>query len=153
MVHDMALHIRESNLIEGVDDPHEDALSLAAFNRLMHDEKITPGVVLMLHERAMFTYLPEHRGKLRDVPVWVGDQECPAPHLATEMLHNWVLDMEHYENLDPKEMHVRFEKIHPFVDGNGRVGRMLMWWHEIKLGRAPTLLLNSDKQDYYRWFK
>ena len=76
-----------------------------------------------------------------------------APGILHYLMDNWFQDMIQYRKKDPKEMHIRFEKIHPFADGNGRTGRMLMWWHEIKLEREPTLILNAEKEKYYKWFE
>jgi Fic family protein len=45
--------------------------------------------------------------------------------------------------------HVGFETIHPFADGNGRTGRMLMWWQEVQAGQTPTLFKAADRQRYY----
>lgn len=52
-----------------------------------------------------------------------------------------------------KEQHIRFEKIHPFIDGNGRVGRMLMNWQRVKIGLDIVIVWEDNKQEYYQWFK
>ena len=80
----------------------------------------------------------------------------PGPFVAQQMAYEWLMDLIfHRATLDPKEMHIRFEKIHPFVDGNGRTGRILMWWHEIKNGQEPTLIRSNeaDRHYYYQWFQ
>lgn len=41
---------------------------------------------------------------------------------------------------DPWKMHVAFEKLHPFMDGNGRTGRALWAWHMKQLGLDPFAL-------------
>lgn len=82
--------------------------------------------------------------------VRVGNYVPPAPGLIAGLMDNWLLD--HWAH-DAKTMHIRFERIHPFFDGNGRTGRMLMWWQEIKFGHVPTLILASERQEYYKWFK
>lgn len=38
------------------------------------------------------------------------------------------------------------------VDGNGRTGRMLMWWQEIQQGKEPTLITFNNRREYYDWF-
>lgn len=153
----MADHIRQSNLIENIDDPEEDRRSLAAWGWLIQQPKITQAVLLELHKRITANQLlKEDAGFYRRVDVRVGAHYPPSPIIATAMIHNWLLDLtHHWKALDPKEMHIAFEQIHPFVDGNGRTGRMLMWWHERKLGREPTLLRSNkaDRSNYYSWFK
>lgn len=44
--------------------------------------------------------------------------------------------------------HIAFERIHPFGDGNGRTGRLLMQYECIKNGIAPPIITKGDKMDY-----
>lgn len=46
------------------------------------------------------------------------------------------------------EFHIRFERIHPFSDGNGRTGRIILNYHLLKQGIAPVLITNALSQDY-----
>jgi len=48
------------------------------------------------------------------------------------------------------EFHVRFERIHPFQDGNGRVGRMIAFKECLKNNIVPFIILDSKKMFYYR---
>ena len=54
---------------------------------------------------------------------------------------------------DIVDFHVRFEKIHPFGDGNGRVGRIIMFKECLKNGIIPYIILDKDKLFYYRGLK
>lgn len=152
---DMMPYIRSSNLIENIDNPREDRRSAKAWNWLMDQPLISLPVLLELHHRITAKQLPKgERGEFRKVNVQVGGRLCPAPELSKQITINWLYDMlEHAKTLEPKEMHIRFEKAHPFVDGNGRTGRMLMWWHEVQLGRTPTFVGWENRRDYYQWFK
>ncbi|MBR2840473.1 MAG: Fic family protein [Bacilli bacterium] len=51
------------------------------------------------------------------------------------------------------EFHVRFERIHPFGDGNGRVGRMIMFKECLKNSILPFIILDDDKPYYMRGLK
>ena len=46
--------------------------------------------------------------------------------------------------------HADFEHIHPFQDGNGRVGRMMLFKECLRQGIVPVIIRDSDKADYYR---
>ena len=48
------------------------------------------------------------------------------------------------------EFHARFEKIHPFQDGNGRVGRIITFKECLKNNIIPFIILDRDKLFYYR---
>lgn len=153
----MLEHIRESNLIEGIDSEEEDARSLRAWNWAVGniDMAFTTGFVLELHRRIVLKQLPKHeRGKWRTIQVYVGNHTPPAPAFIVSQISDYLNNLrESYKTLDPKMMHVQFETIHPFVDGNGRTGRMLMWLHEVKQGKEPTLIESDDRWSYYQWFK
>lgn len=150
---DMHNHIRESNLIEYVDDPFEDRLSFEAWKWLVHQPRLTHAVVMQLHATIMLGKLDvRFLGQNRKVNVTVGGRRCPEPIAAAGQLNEWLSDMRSWKKLEPIDMHIRFEKIHPFVDGNGRTGRMLLWWHEIKQGQAPTLFTFEKREFYYALF-
>lgn len=54
---------------------------------------------------------------------------------------------------DILEFHVKFERIHPFQDGNGRVGRLLMFKECLKYNIVPFIVEDSLKMFYYRGLK
>ena len=51
------------------------------------------------------------------------------------------------------EFHVQFEQIHPFQDGNGRVGRLIMFKECLKYGIVPFIIEDKIKMFYYRGLK
>ena len=51
------------------------------------------------------------------------------------------------------EFHARFEKIHPFQDGNGRVGRIIIFKECLKNNIVPLIIMDKDKLFYYRGIK
>ena len=54
---------------------------------------------------------------------------------------------------DILDLHVRFEQIHPFQDGNGRVGRLLMFKECLANGIVPFIITDEQKMFYYRGLK
>jgi Fic family protein len=83
--------------------------------------------------------------------------------LLVEKLDNWASFMHEAEDIDPLVrmaiQHYQFEAIHPFVDGNGRTGRILNILFLVQLGLldSPILYLSryiiQNKADYYRLLK
>lgn len=155
---DIEKYIHESNLIEGINNPEYDKQSMVAWGGLstivrrdltVSDILSTQKIITLLQD----DLLPHQRGYTRSmskVNVYIGDSVAPSWWLVDDMLNNWLLDMkENWQNLDPIEMHIRFEHIHPFADGNGRTGRMLLWHHQIRQGKTPTLFTNAKKYDEY----
>ena len=81
----------------------------------------------------------------------VGEMEtCPAKDVHREMaklLAWWKGAEKTLENL--LDLHVRFEQIHPFQDGNGRVGRLILLKECLKYGITPFVIAENFKQFYY----
>ena len=65
----------------------------------------------------------------------------------------WYESLEKVSLEDIIEFHYRFEKIHPFGDGNGRVGRMIMFKECLKNNIMPFIVLDNDKPYYMRGLK
>jgi Fic family protein len=147
-------HIHQSNLIEGINDPEADRDSRMAWTWLVDQDVLNPLTIQILHWLITFNQLPgEHAGRFRKVNVMVGTRHCPHWEQVPGMMDEWLRAMNLEPSRDPQEMHVWFEKIHPFIDGNGRTGRMLMWRHQMMLNMKPTLLRANERHKYYRWFE
>jgi Fic family protein len=146
--------LRESNAIEGVFD--DDSLQQAkyAWEYLLEQKEINTGVVLKLHKILMLhqKLQPDQKGYFRRVQVWVGGREGLDWHFLHENMDVWCLDASIWPN-NWKVHHVRYEFIHPFVDGNGRTGRMLMNWERLKARLPIKVIKAKNRQTYYKWFK
>ena len=68
-------------------------------------------------------------------------------------LLNWYKRLNDITIEDIIEFHVRFERIHPFGDGNGRVGRIIMFKECLKNNIMPFIVLDKDKPYYMRGLK
>ncbi|MFW6306175.1 MAG: Fic family protein, partial [Bacillota bacterium] len=109
-------------------------------------------------------------GEYRSIQNFIGPEGCsmdtatfipPEPQLVDKYISN----LENYIN-NPKDdlhplvriaiIHAQFETIHPFLDGNGRIGRILipLYLYDINLIDSPNLfiseVLEKDKHKYYR---
>ena len=70
-----------------------------------------------------------------------------------DKLLSWYKKIKKITLEDIIEFHVRFEIIHPFGDGNGRVGRMIMFKECLKNNIVPFIVLDEDKPYYIRGLK
>ena len=70
-----------------------------------------------------------------------------------QKLMEWYNSLKEVTIKEIIEFHARFEKIHPFQDGNGRVGRMIAFKECLKNNIIPFIILDKDKLFYYRGLK
>ncbi|MEK6860191.1 MAG: Fic family protein [Nanoarchaeota archaeon] len=123
---------------------------------LKKKEKISNEIILRWHKNIFNETKQDIAGKYRDYLVSVGD------YIATdwqdiEKLLKELINFINDSKLNPVELaaraHYRFEKIHPFGDGNGRIGRILMnfiLWHN----KYPMLIIEHKKRkSYYKALK
>ena len=68
-------------------------------------------------------------------------------------LLTWYKGLKNITIEDIIEFHVKFERIHPFADGNGRVGRIIMFKECLKNNIMPFIVLDNDKSYYIRGLK
>lgn len=132
---------------------------------------ITQRLILQVHETLLTGVRGEEKlpGEFRRSPVWVGRTGAtpenaifvpPLPKHLGDLLADW----EKFVNEDGKNlpalvqaalMHYQFETIHPFLDGNGRIGRLLINLSLMERGRLdlPLLYLSSyfetHREEYY----
>lgn len=86
----------------------------------------------------------------------VGDIETTAPRLVPQEMKKLVDDYNKKDTHTLEEIiefHVKFERIHPFQEGNGRVGRMIAFKECLKNNIVPFIILDSKKMFYYRGLK
>lgn len=148
--------LKESNLIEDVKDKDSIEQAVRAWNFLETVTQITIEDICTLHGILMLNQdLGFHEiGFIRKIPVYIGGDEAMAPGQVKLSLETLAMRMwQHPENW--RRHHIQFEKIHPFVDGNGRTGRMLMNWERLRVG-LPVLTIKAggeEQQEYYTWFQ
>ena len=95
-------------------------------------------------------------GEYKKLKNFVGNIETSLPSdvpLDMKNLISFYNDIKNKTILDIIEFHVRFEKIHPFQDGNGRVGRMIMFRECLYNNIVPFYIEDRNKSFYIRGLK
>jgi Fic family protein len=154
----------ESNKIERVNDKNALDDAKKAWDYIVAKNIITIKDVLKIHKLLLNNLNPKIAGKFRTCDVWIGQEK--KIFISTRLIQlsiKAILDMINtdFKKLKTKreiqqrikEHHIMFEGIHPFEDGNGRVGRIIYNWQRIKNGLPIHIIYTGEKQyEYYRWF-
>lgn len=166
LTHDQTRYIYETNTVgmEGqilnVDDIVETANHFRCIDMVIDEANyiLTEKFVKELH-RLLKNGTSDSRkdwfvvGDYKKLPNEVGGKETTLPeNVAIEMkqLLRDYNNREHKTLDDILDFHVQFEKIHPFQDGNGRVGRLIMFKECLKNGIVPFIIEDDIKMFYYR---
>jgi Fic family protein len=159
--------LTESNAIEGeyntswlLDN------SVRAWEYLLTQEKLTKENILKTHNILMEDKLANHlRGKFRTVDVRVGTKICPPWQGVQRAVKKWIeaanltiqlpTEKTGLEQIaeEIKKDHIVFESIHPFIDGNGRTGRIILNWQRVKVGLPILIIYEDERWKYYDWFR
>ena len=95
-------------------------------------------------------------GEYKKLPNEAGSMKTTEPkYVKRDMakLMEWYNSLNQITIKEIIEFHARFEKIHPFQDGNGRVGRIIIFKECLKNNIIPFIILDEDKIFYYRGLK
>jgi Fic family protein len=162
------LFVKESNAIDpqpGYDGNHPDCplyvnhMEALDF-MLSNDWELTKHTPLDVH-RILTKGIPffEDRGMsgmYRNCDVYIGTETCPNPYRISDLMETWfdvTSEMMQNTEMSPMEIawtsHHMFEVIHPFIDGNGRTGRLLLNKILVQLGQDPVIINYSDRYYYY----
>ena len=115
--------------------------------------------ILFLHKMLTTNIRDDIAGRFRAQYeyVRVRDHVAPAPEHIEAMLDALILEYSSTHSLHFFEkigsFHLEFEHIHPFNDGNGRIGRVLMNYQLMQFGFPPIIIRDKEKDAYYDSFK
>ena len=166
LTHDQTRFIFETNTIGisdgivNVDDIVETVNHFRCFDYIIDhaEEPLSESLIKQLHlllktgtsdsQKEWFAV-----GDYKRLPNEVGGIEtCPPQEVHREM-KNLISDYNHCKKKVLEhilDFHVRFEQIHPFQDGNGRVGRLIMFKECLANGIIPFIITDELKMFYYR---
>ena len=124
-----------------------------AKNRILDED-----LILLLHQMLLGGISDSFAGRLRRKGeyVRVGTHIAPAPEQVRQMLDGILLeyinDVDGYFLDKIAKFHLDFETIHPFCDGNGRMGRVMINFQLLALGFPRIIIRFKNRQAYYRSF-
>lgn len=117
---------------------------------------LSESVIKQIHTLVLMDK-PEDRGIYRRVPVRImgAAHQPPDPVLVPEQMETLIKEFSN-KKLHPIEnaalFHLKFEGIHPFIDGNGRTGRLIINFTLIQNGYPPIDVKFADRRRYYDCF-
>ena len=137
----------------GYKDAFEYIMELADRNTPLTEKNIKDIHSLVLMNDA------QNRGVYRRLPITIVGalHTPPQPYLVVVQMEQLLQDyaelkQTHHIIEAVSIFHLRFEGIHPFIDGNGRTGRLILNLELIKSGLLPINIKFADKREYYACF-
>ncbi|MDD4121916.1 MAG: Fic family protein [Eubacteriales bacterium] len=167
---DQTRYIYETNTLNveaeetaDVDDIIETVNHFSCFDfMLLHaDEELTEDLIKEFHRLLKRNTSDERKewfrvGDYKSKPNMVGDSKTTAPSKVSGEVQKLLDDYQSKKEItveDIVDFHYRFESIHPFQDGNGRVGRIVMFKECLKHDILPFIIDHEHKLFYYRGLK
>ncbi|MEK7117020.1 MAG: Fic family protein [Patescibacteria group bacterium] len=123
------------------------------------EQELTLDVILSLHKMLISNIRDDIAGRFRKDKefVRVGSHIAPAPQEILERLEKMLAEYNAGSNESIvkriAKLHLSFEYTHPFIDGNGRIGRVLNNYLLIREGYVPINIKFIDRTKYYDAFK
>ncbi len=128
---------------------------VVGYIRANHAERLTLDRMRLLHQMLLANIDSEIAGRFRisGEYVRVGTHIAPAPENVDQMLADMLVRFASDLGVHPVDrlarVHLEFEHIHPFVDGNGRIGRVVLNYLLYQLGFPPIIERTKGKEKYY----
>ena len=166
LTHDQTRYIYETNTI-GITDQAvnvDDVLEAINHFRCIEyiidhtEEKLTEDSIKQLHGMLKSGTSDSRKdwfavGDYKRLPNEVGGMDTCPPEEVHRQMKALLSEYNHMKQKsfeDILDFHVCFEQIHPFQDGNGRVGRLLMFKECLANGHVPFIITDELKMFYYR---
>ena len=166
LTHDQTRYIFETNTIcitdqaVNVDDVLEAINHFRCIDYIIDhtEEKLTEDCIKQLHAMLKSGTSDSRKdwfvvGDYKRLPNEVGGMDTCPPEEVHRQMKALLSEYNHIKQKsfeDILDFHVRFEQIHPFQDGNGRVGRLLMFKECLANGHVPFIITDELKMFYYR---
>src|SRR3989344_3237812 len=122
------------------------------------ETEVNRELILLLHQMLIGGIDDKIAGRFRGPGeyVRVGTHIAPAPEqvekLIASIITEYTSDMSAYFLDKISKFHLEFETVHPFNDGNGRIGRVLINYQLQRLGFPSVIVRDREKKEYYQAF-
>jgi Fic family protein len=132
---------------------------MSYINKKAKEQELILDVILLLHKMLISNIRDDVAGRFRkdNEYVRVGNHIAPNPKEIENRVERMLADYNaaSHENIIKRiaKLHLAFEYIHPFVDGNGRIGRVINNYLLIREGFVPINIKFIDRKKYYEAFK
>ena len=169
LTHDQTRYIFETNTIGfeneavNVDDIVETVNHFKCIDMIIDsaDKKLTEKFIKQLHGTLKNGTADSRKdwfavGDYKRFPNEVGGMQTALPEEVADKMKALLTEYSTKEEKtfeDILDFHVKFERIHPFQDGNGRVGRLIMFKECLKYNIVPFIIEDNLKMFYYRGLK
>ncbi len=128
-------------------------------NTKAKEQELNLEMILLLHKMLLSNIRDDVAGRFRKDDEWVrvANHIAANPNQIVGLLEEMLI--KYYSSVNQNIikrlalMHLKFENIHPFVDGNGRIGRILNNYILIREGYVPINIKFIDRQQYYNAFQ
>ncbi len=123
------------------------------------EQDLSKELILLIHQMLIGGIDDNIAGRFRrgGEYVRVGTHVAPAPEQIERLIENILIDYSSDQTsyfIDKiAKFHLEFEGIHPFIDGNGRIGRVILNFQLLQLGFPRLIIRNKEKTQYYEAFK
>ena len=153
----------EGGTVASVDDILETANHFGLVDYMLDiaDQNLTEDIIKKFHKILKEGTMDSRKewfnvGDYKKLANEAGNMKTSSPKQTPkdmQKLMDWYNSLPKVTIKEIIEFHARFEKIHPFQDGNGRVGRIIAFKECLKKNIIPFIILDKDKLYYYRGLK